>query len=93
MKKKNPHIMLRESDVKKMKRDASDKALKYGLVLFLTVMRDKEGYGIKRLKRVYDNMQELADSINKGYVNLFDLEKTLQEEANINIFMKVGEGS
>lgn len=84
--------MLRESDVKKMKRDASDKALKYGLVLFLTVMRDKEGYGIKRLKRIYDNMQELADSINKGYVNLFDLEKTLQEEANINIFMKVGEG-
>lgn len=92
MKKKNPHIMLRESDVKKMKRDASDKALKYGLVLFLTVMRDKEGYGIKRLQRIYEHMQELADSINKGYVNLFDLEKTLQEEANINIFMKVGEG-
>lgn len=92
MKKKNPCVQLKASDVKKMKRDASDKALKYGLVLFLTVMRDKEGYGIKRLQRIYDNMQELADSINKGYVNLFDLEKTLQEEANINIFMKVGEG-
>ena len=92
MKKKNPHIMLRESDVKKMKREASDKALKYGLVLFLTVMRDKEGYGIKRLKRIYDNMQKLADSINKGYVNLFDLEKVLREEANINVFMNVGEG-
>lgn len=92
MKKKNPCVQIRESDIKKMKRDASDKALKYGLVLFLTVMRDKEGYGIKRLKRIYENMQELADSINKGYVNLFELEKTLQEEANINIFMKVGEG-
>lgn len=89
--KKNPAVHLRESDIKKMKRDVSDKALKYGLVLFLSVMRDKEGYGIKRLKRLYEELLELADSLNKGYVNLFDLEKTLQEEANIVIHMKVGD--
>ena len=92
MKKKNTHIMLRESDIKKMKRDASDKALKYGLVLFLTVMRDKEECEIEELQRIYDYMQDLADSINKGYVSLYDLEKALREEANINIFMKVGDG-
>ena len=54
-------------------------------------MRDKEGYGIKRLQRIYDEVQDLADSISKGYVNLFDLEKALREEANINIFMKEGD--
>ena len=90
MKKKNPTVQLRQSDIKKMKREASDKALKYGLVIFLTVMRDKEGYGIKRLKRLYDRIQNLSDSISKGYVNLFDLEKVLREEANINVFMKEG---
>ena len=86
MKKKNPIIQLRASDIKRMKREASDQALKSSFVLFLSVMRDKEGYGIKRLQRVYDEVQALADSISKGYVNLFDLEKALREEANINIF-------
>lgn len=91
MKKKNRTIQLRESNIKKMKREASDNALKYAFVLFLTVMRDKEGYGVKRLQRVYDHIQDLADSITKGYVNLFDLEKVLREEANINVFMKEGD--
>lgn len=89
-KKKNPCVHLKESDIKKIKSQAADKALKYGLVLFLTVMRDKEGYGLKRLQRVYENMIELADSINKGYVNWQDLETTLFEESNIKIHFKVG---
>ena len=92
MKKKNPHVMLRESDLNRIKKQTADTTLKYGLILFLSVMRDKEQYGIKRLKRVYENMLELADSINKGYVKLFDLEKVLLEEANITIEMKVSEG-
>lgn len=38
MKKKNPHIMLRESDVKKMKREITDDVTKACFVIFFTVM-------------------------------------------------------
>ena len=87
--KKNPHIMLRESDVKKMKREITDDVTKACFVIFFTVMRDKEGYGArKRLPRLYKRISDLADAISKGYVNIHDLEKTLKDEANININFK-----
>lgn len=91
MKKKNPIIQLRESDIKRIKRETSDQAVKSSFTIFFTVMRDKKGWGIKRLQGLYDDIQDLADSISKGYVSLFDLEKVLREEANINIFMKEGD--
>lgn len=84
-KKKNPAVHLKQSDVKKLKEDATNAGLKYAIILFFTVMRDKEGYGIKRLKRLYDRTTELADSINKGYVNWKDLEKVLADEADITL--------
>ncbi len=46
-------------------------------------MRDCEGYGRKRLRRVYDAVEDLADSISRGYCSLYDLEKVLKDEANI----------
>ena len=85
MKKKNPSRMLRESDIRKIKKEAADAAVRYTLVLFLNAMRDSEGYGVKRLKRVYEAIEYLADSVSRGYVKIADLEKVLKEEANINI--------
>lgn len=82
-KKKNPVIHLKQSDVKRMKEEATNDGLKYAIILFFSVMRDKEGYGIKRLKRIFDEVTELADSINKGYVNWKDLEEVLLDEADI----------
>ena len=83
-KKKNPIVHLRQSDVRKMKDEATNQGLKGGLIIFFSVMRDKEGYGPrKRLPRLYKHMTDLADSIKKGYVKLEDLEQTLKDEANI----------
>lgn len=84
-KKKNPVVHVKQSDVKKMKEDATNIGIKYALILFLSVMRDKEGYGLKRLKRVYKAAIELADSLNKGYVKWDDLEKALEVESDITI--------
>lgn len=83
--KKNPARYLRESDIRKMKKEEADAAVRYATVIFLSVMRDNEGYGVKRLKRVYEGIEYLADSISRGYVKLQDLEKVLKDEANINI--------
>lgn len=85
-KKKNPVVHLNQSKVNKIKEDATNDGLKYAIILFFTVMRDKEGYGLKRLKRLYDRVTDLADSINKGYVKWQDLEKVLADEADIKLY-------
>ena len=83
--KKNPVRQFRESDIRRIKKEAEDAAVRYALVLFLNVMRDTEGYGVKRLKRVYAAIEYLADSVARGYVKLQDSEKALKEEADIII--------
>ena len=84
-KKKNPARQLRESDIRRIKKEATDNAIRYALALFLSVMRDTEGYGVKRLKRVYAAIEYLADSVSRGYVKISDLEQALKDEADIHI--------
>ena len=69
------------ADVAKAKREAVMSAI----AIFFTVMRDKEGYGIKRLRRLWDEVNDLSDSITKGFVSVPDLIKVLEEEAGIVI--------
>ena len=83
--KKNPVRPLRESDIKRIKREATQDGVNFSNIIFLSVMRDKEGYGVKRLTRLYDRIQYLVDSFNKGYVDIYDLKKALEEEAGIVI--------
>ena len=85
MTKRNPCRQLRESDIRRIKKEAADDAIRYATVLFLSVMRDGEGYGVKRLKRVYEGIEYLADSVSRGYVKIADLEKALKDEADIHI--------
>lgn len=73
------------ADVQRAKRGAQDEAIKMTWSIFFTVMRDKEGYGVKRLQRLWGEVNELSDSIAKGYVNVTDLRKALMEEAGINL--------
>ncbi len=86
-KKKNPAVVLKQSDVRNLKKDAANEGIKGALIIFFTVMRDKEGYGIKRLKRIYNAATDLADSLQKGYVKMEDLERVLVEEADIKIHL------
>ena len=81
--KKNPCVHLKESDVRRMKNEAKDKAINFAIVIFLSVMRDKFGYGVVRLKRIYDEINKLSQSISEGYVSLYDLQKVLEDEAGI----------
>ncbi len=73
------------ADVQRAKRDAQDEAIKMTWSIFFTVMRDKEGYGVKRLQRLWGEVNELSDSIANGYVSVTDLRKVLMEEAGINL--------
>lgn len=72
-----------QADIIKAKKDAQNTAVNYAWAIFFTVMCDKEGYGKKRLKRLWKAVNELSDSIAKGYVSIYDLMKTLDEEMGI----------
>ena len=83
-KKVNPNrIPVSKADVDKAKRDVQLKAISYVWAIFFTVMVDKEGYGKKRLKRIWNAVTDLSDSISKGYVKVEDLLRTLEEEKGI----------
>lgn len=90
MKKKNPVVSMRESERRKLIDKSRNEGILFVTVIFLSVMRDKFGYGKKRLKRIYSAMEDLADSIGAGYVKLSDLQLALEEEADITIGMKEG---
>lgn len=66
-------------DVQRAKSDAVTQVW----AIFFTVMHDKEGYGKKRLKRLWKHVNELSDSITRGYVKISDLRKTLDEEMGV----------
>lgn len=83
IKKKNPQRQLRESDIKRMKKETVELAMRYAYLVMLNVLRDSFGFGPKRLKKVFDGIADITDSIDRGYINFHDLEKVLYDEAGI----------
>lgn len=86
--KQNPVVHMRNSELRKLRDKHRNEGILFVTVIFLSVMRDKFGYGCKRLGRIYKYMEELSQSIAKGYVRLTDLELALQEESKITVGMK-----
>ncbi len=83
-KKVNPRrVPASAADVERAKRQAETLAINTAWAIFFTVMRDKEGYGKVRLRRVWDAVNELSDSVAQGYVTVNDLMRTLAEEDGI----------
>ena len=81
MKKKrvNPHRRPATlADVQKAKKAAQNEAVTTAWAIFFSALRDKEGFGYTRLRRVWDEVNYLADSVSKGYVSIADLEKELE---------------
>ncbi len=58
-------------------------AVKCYSVAVAMVLHDKLGFGAVRLNRVMGQIQDMFDSIQRDYVKISDLEKTLQEECGI----------
>lgn len=65
--------------------EAMDFAFRQMMLLPLMVLRDKYGYGAKRLEEFIDNVADMLDSYNKGYLDLDDIEKALKEETGIEV--------
>lgn len=80
---------LKQSDITKIKLDATseaiDTALKLALALPILVLHDKFGFGEQRCKKLLDEVLKYHDSIVNGYVTLADIDKTVEEELKITI--------
>lgn len=68
-----------QADVEKAKRQAQTHAINMVWAVFFTALRDKERFGYTRLRRVWDEVNYISDSIDKGYVKLDDLVNELAE--------------
>ena len=57
----------------------------------LIILRDKFGFGKIRLERYLGYYQEAVDSLNKGYLDLNDVQRVLLEEVKIGFYEGDGE--
>lgn len=87
IKGKEPVLNIKAADIANIKEKAALEAMDIAFVMMMSipimVLRDKYGFGKKRLDAFSDYVLDLYDSFNKGYITLDDLRETLKEEVNI----------
>ena len=61
------------------------RGIKRATAIFLRVMKDKEGATSEDVNRIWKEIEDMSDSIAKGYVKLEDIQQSLLEEDGINL--------
>ena len=86
-KKKNPHITLKQSDVRRIKEEVTRSATENAFVLFFTVMHDKWGFGRRRITRIFKQVEYLASMVNEipHTVTIEQLKKSLVEDLGVKL--------
>lgn len=80
-KKPNPrNIPVNMADLERAKKQAFSEAIDTAWAIIFTVLRDKEGHGGEDLQRIWNGVNDLSDSIRKGYVNVPDMKNVLKQE-------------
>ena len=74
-----------QADVQRAKQKGQEEAIKLAWSILFTVLRDKEGYDLEGLQRVWKEVDDLSDSIAKGYCTVTDLRDVLKQEIGANI--------
>lgn len=74
-----------QADIMKAKKEATSEAISFAWAIMFTALHDKEGFGRVRLKRVWKEVENLSDSVAKGYVSITDLKHTLKEEMGVEL--------
>ena len=73
------------ADVNRAVAQATNDALTASAAIFLTVLCDKQNADAEIIQRVWQEMQELSQSIIDGYVSVADLNGTLRKEYGVDI--------
>ena len=56
------------------------------LLVTMTVLHDKFGFGTERLTRFYTQFQSTMDSRTRGFVSVYDLNEQLAKETDVWVF-------
>lgn len=73
------------ADVERAKQEAQAEAISYAMTIFFSVLCDKHGATDAELRRFWDEVNYLSESVVKGYVSLADLRHTLRTERGIEV--------
>ena len=86
-KKLNPNrkVTLTVREINKLKENATIKAVQITQLFPLMILRDKYGFGSKRLQDFLEHYSNMFDAYNKGYVKLEDIANTIYEETGVKI--------
>lgn len=79
----NRQVTMTYRELQKIQRDATIQAVRIGQLFPLMILRDKYGFAHKRLPEFQQHYHEMWDAYNKGYVDLEDMARTLQDEAGV----------
>lgn len=78
--RKRPATM---ADVKKAINEAIAEAVEKMSIIFYSVLLDKFGWDREQARKLWGYVNDLCDSIEKGYVSINDLKNTLKRETGI----------
>lgn len=74
-----------QADVERAKRIALDEATNSSMAIFFTVLLDKYGWDVEQMRDMWNHVNDLSDSIVKGYVKIADLIRVLRDEYGIEL--------
>ena len=74
-----------QADVERARDEAVRETVRFCMVVFFTVLLDKFAASKDDLQRVWDEVNDLSDSVKKKYVSLKDLKSVLAEEYDIHL--------
>lgn len=69
-----------QADVKRAKRQARDEAICLVVYMVLYIFIDKHNASKEEIQQLGHEINDLADSISKGYLKWQDIKKMLEEE-------------
>lgn len=74
-----------QADVKKAADKAKNEAVATACAIFMFVMREKFGWGEKRLTRLWNEVNSLAVQVSNGEVKVAEIEAVLRDEYGIEV--------
>lgn len=63
----------------------ADEAFQLAIAIMMSTLADDGVYDEAGIKRIWEKINYKADSIKKGYINLFDLVAALEDEHGIGV--------
>lgn len=73
MVKKNKTLQIKESQLKKIKADATTEAVQVALTIFLYTLKEKKGYSVRSLKQLGTQINSVCDCINSEHLKYSDI--------------------